>query len=134
METRDLSQVRVLIVEDDFDILKSLVGALSGFRVTPCRSAHEALTMVQNGRRFDVLITGYELLEMSGREVHERVASLDFVLSRHSLLLVSGRLAPGDEDYLDDSHLHVLYMPCKPERLKDEVSALAARALMAAAG
>jgi CheY-like chemotaxis protein len=130
----DLSQCRVLIVEDDFDLLKFIGSALSAFRVTSCRSAHEALSMLGNGRRFDVLVTGYELLEMSGREVHEHVATLDYVLSRHSLLLVSGRLTSSDEDYLDESHLHVLYMPCKPERLKDEVSALAARALMAAAG
>jgi CheY-like chemotaxis protein len=69
------SDIRVLVVEEDADLLEAIVDALSPrYRSTSCRSAHSALALLESGRRFDVLVVGFQMLEMSGRELHERIA------------------------------------------------------------
>ena len=73
--TNPLSDIRVLVVEEDADLLEAIVDALSPrYRSTSCRSAHSALALLESGRRFDVLVVGFQMLEMRGRELHERIA------------------------------------------------------------
>ena len=89
-----LFEVRVLVVEDDADLIESVRRVLPrSFRVTACRSARAAVAIVEAGKFFDVLICGYEMLEMSGRELHWLIADLDPVLARNALVIVSSRLS-----------------------------------------
>ena len=128
-----LNDVRVLVVEDDPALLGSIESALQErHRVTACRSPQSALAMVEAGKHFDVLVCGYEMREMNGRELRARLAERDPVLAHNSLLLGHGRLSIDDEELLEDAHARVLYHPLRSERLRDEVHALAARAALAA--
>ena len=132
MPTDPLSDTRVLVVEEEADLLEAIATALSSlYRPTPCRSAHRALAMVESGRRFDVLICAYQMLEMTGRNLHERLAQVDFVLAGNALLLVAGRPSQEDERYLDESGVRLLYHPFRLERLRQETRILAARAALA---
>ncbi|MGZ6125335.1 MAG: response regulator [Myxococcales bacterium] len=132
MPTDPLADTRVLVVEEDADLLEAITSALSSIcRPTPCRSAHRALALLESGRRFDVLVCGYEMLEMTGRDLHERLAQIDFVLARHSLWIVAGRLSPEDEGYADEARARVLYHPFRLDRLREELRVLAAHAALA---
>lgn len=130
--TDPLSDMRVLMVEEDADLLAAITSAVCSMsRPTPCRSAHRALALLESGKRFDILVCGYQMLEMTGREFHARLAQLDFVLARHSLLIVAGRLSADDEHYVDEARLRVLYHPFRLLRLREELRVLAAHAALA---
>ncbi|HTO96195.1 MAG TPA: hypothetical protein VMK66_04045 [Myxococcales bacterium] len=132
MPADPLSDTRVLVVEEEADVLEAIVSALSSlYRPTPCRSAHRALALLESGGRFDVLVCAYQMLEMTGRDLHERLAEIDFLLARNSLLIVAGRPSPDDERYLDQAGVRLLYHPFRLERLREETRMLAARAALA---
>jgi CheY-like chemotaxis protein len=127
-----LFEVRLLVAEDDADLIDCIRRVLSrSFRVTACRSARAALSLVAEGKFFDVLICGYEMLEMSGRDLHSAIADLDPVLARNTLVIVSGRLAPTDEQYFEGRRVRLLYSPFRSERLREDIEVLATRAMLA---
>lgn len=132
MPTDPLSDTRVLVVEEEADLLEAIVGGLASlYRPTPCRSAHRALALLEAGRRFDVLVSAYQMLEMTGRDFHERLAEIDFVLASNALLIVAGRPTHEDERYLGQAGVRLLYHPFRLERLREETRILAARAALA---
>src|SRR5438552_12460740 len=57
MPVSALFEVRVLVVEDDADLIESVRRVLPrSFRVTACRSARAAVSIVEAGKFFDVLV------------------------------------------------------------------------------
>src|SRR5207237_7655420 len=111
------SEVRVLVVEDDADLLESIRSALSPrYRVTTSPSPGAALNLVGSGKHFDVLVCGYQMLEMSGRELRDRLGEIDPVLAHNSLLVVCGRLSEEDEEDLDQVNARARYDPVRTER------------------
>ena len=132
MPVSALFEVRVLVVEDDADLIESVRRVLPRtFRVTACRSARAAVAIVEAGKFFDVLICGYEMLEMNGRELHSSIADLDAVLARNALLIVSSRLSPEDERYFEDRRVRLIYSPFRSDRLREEIEVLATHAMLA---
>ena len=126
------SDVRVLAVAEDSGLYSAVSNALSSaFRLTACRSPKSALALLDLGRRYDVLVTAFQLLEMTGPHLYEQVSDHDPVLARNTLLIVSGRLNDEEERFLDLGRGRVIYQPFSPDRLREEVSVLAARALLA---
>ena len=126
------SDVRVLVVADDRDLFDAIRSALrSSYRLTACRSPKSALALIDGGKRFDILVAAFHLLEMSGPDLYRRVSDADAVLARNCLLIVSGRLSPDEERFLDLGRGRVMYEPFRADRLREEVSVLAARAVLA---
>ena len=132
--SEELSDARVLLVEEEADLLEWMTSVLSPYRPTPCRSANRALALLDSGMRFDMLVTAYRMLEMTGCQLHQLIARVDFMLARNALLIVAGVLSPEDERYVDDSRLRVMYQPFRGERLREEAHALATRAALSALG
>ncbi len=68
---------RLLIVDDDFDLLNTLKDAfvMSGFMVTTASNGQEALAIFRNGQ-FDIAIFDVELPEMNGFQLTEQVKAL----------------------------------------------------------
>lgn len=88
---------RVLLVEDD-DLLRVQVGGELtnlGYRVVSARSGLEALRLLQDGERFDLLFTDVVMAGMSGEQ----------------LALLARNIVPG---------LPVLYTSGHPETMMDE--------------
>jgi DNA-binding NtrC family response regulator len=127
-----LSTASVLIIEDDPNLMGIVRNAIEpNYRITACLSAREALALLDNGERFDVMITALHLPDLSAPELLQRVGEADPVLARNSLLIAKRRLSIADEEFLDDSHVRAIFVPLRTERLCDEVDALAARAALA---
>jgi len=78
---------RVLILDDNRTLAEILAMSLNamGFEATAYASPGEALRQIQN---FDVLVSTYEMPEMTGLEVAKRAHALGW---RGSLFLMSGR-------------------------------------------
>ena len=130
----EIPEARVLLVEEEADLLEWMTSVLSPYRPTPCRSGNRALALLDSGMRFDMLVTAYRMLEMTGCQLHHLVARVDFMLARSTLLIVAGQLSPDDERYVDHSRLRVMYQPFRGERLREEARALATRAALSALG
>ncbi|NLH80420.1 MAG: hybrid sensor histidine kinase/response regulator [Phyllobacteriaceae bacterium] len=67
---------RSLLFIDDAPFFRNLLGPVlkaAGYRVTVCDSAVEALSMLEDGRRFDVIVSDIEMPEMNGFEFAEAV-------------------------------------------------------------
>jgi CheY-like chemotaxis protein len=132
--TEQLPDARVLLVEEEADLLEWMTSVLSPYRPTPCRSGNRALALLDSGMRFDMLVTAYRMLEMTGCRLHQLIARIDFMLARNALLIVSGGLTPEDERYVDYSRIRVMYQPFRGERLREEARALATRAALSTLG
>ena len=130
----EIPEARVLVVEEEADLLEWMTSVLSPYRPTPCRSGNRALALLDSGMRFDMLVTAYGMLEMTGCQLHHLIARVDFMLARSTLLIVAGQLSPDDERYVDRSRLRVMYQPFRGERLREEARALATRAALSALG
>lgn len=67
---------RSLLFIDDAPFFRNMLGPVlkaAGYRVTVCASAVEALAMLEDGRRFDVVVSDIEMPEMNGFEFAEAV-------------------------------------------------------------
>jgi response regulator RpfG family c-di-GMP phosphodiesterase len=129
------SEIRVLLVEEEADLLEWMTAVLSPwYRPIPCRSAQRALALLDSATRFDMLVTAYGMLEMTGCELHRRVARVDLMLARNALLIVAGRLTAEDERYVDSARLRVIHQPFRGDRLRQETHTLATRAALSALG
>ena len=129
VSTGPLANIRVLVVEDDPDLLHSIREALvHDYRVTACVSGHEALQAMAEGQRFDVLVTALRLLDMDARTLLDGIEEHDATLRRNALLIAEQRLSIEDEEFVDEGHARVMFAPLRPLRLRQEVEALAIHA------
>lgn len=86
-EVRGTGPKKILLVDDDALIAMSSADMLSdlGHEVVEVYSGKEALALIDNGTRFDLLITDYSMPGMTGAElakaVNERVPGMPIVLA-----------------------------------------------------
>ena len=66
----------ILLVEDDPRVSRSTISALEelGYAPTACASGVEAIEILRQGQRFDVIITDVMMPEMTGPELIRRIA------------------------------------------------------------
>lgn len=120
-----LSETRVLVFSQDPALVESVRRALSPrYRVTTCASSLAALSLVESGKRFDVVVGGLE----GGLEFHDRLDLADPVLARSCLFLAPGRISASDEAFVEQIHVRALFGALRIDRLLEEVEALAERA------
>ncbi|MDH5667743.1 MAG: ATP-binding protein [Nitrospira sp.] len=109
---------RHLLYLDDEEMLVELVKArfqLLGYRVTAFTNPKEALESVSaNPNGFDVVVTDYNMPEMSGLEVARRVSAIRDTLP---VILVSGYLTP--ENHAAALAAHIKDIVYKPTMLRE---------------
>ena len=67
---------RSLLFVDDAPFFRNMLGPVlkaAGYKVTVCASANEALQMLDEGKRIDVIVSDIEMPEMNGFEFAEAV-------------------------------------------------------------
>jgi two-component system chemotaxis sensor kinase CheA len=77
-EVRGGGEARSLLLVDDSAFFRNMLAPVlkaAGYRVTAVASAQEALTLLKNGRRFDVLVTDVDMPDMDGFALAEAVRS-----------------------------------------------------------
>ncbi|HEX3850970.1 MAG TPA: response regulator [Polyangiaceae bacterium] len=106
------ARYRVLLVDDDDAVLRSLAAALElEVDVVTCSSAERALELLQK-EDFDVVCSDYSMPGMNGLELFERVAKLKMPVA--CLLLTGSSSFIGRSGTVNE---YVLTKPVEPARL-----------------
>jgi CheY-like chemotaxis protein len=74
----DLTKVKVLVVDDSPEILEyfTSIGNRYGMKVTGAESGDQALTMLANGDSFDIFFIDWQMPNMDGLELAEKIKAL----------------------------------------------------------
>ncbi|HWZ87524.1 MAG TPA: response regulator [Polyangiaceae bacterium] len=118
---------KVLLVDDDAAVLRSLAAALEfDLDIVTCNSAERALTLLASGD-FHVVCTDYSMESMSGLDLLERVAQLPVPIG---CLLVTGSTSFSARHGAGAGDHYVLMKPVAPERVSTLIMQLARTAEM----
>jgi CheY-like chemotaxis protein len=96
-----LRRGRIMVVDDD-----ALVGSALRRMLAPdhdvivTTSARDALTQVQGGARFDIIICDVMMPEMTGVELHAELMKTDPALADRIVFMTGGAFTAGTRDFL----------------------------------
>ncbi|MEO7034150.1 MAG: response regulator [Polyangiaceae bacterium] len=117
---------RVLLVDDDVDLLESAAAVLAGhFEVRTCTSGPEALRVMER-EPFHVVCADWQMPGMNGVEFFHAVAWRRLPISPCFILVTAhaGELR-GQVPYEDRKMLGMLRKPFSPEQLSERVTQFA---------
>ena len=99
----DLTLKKILIVDDDQDVLTLLTEFLRGkdFLVTPAGDPDEALELVKTGA-YSMILSDYEMPGITGLEFFEKVKAIDPLVTQ---VLISGNVRADELVKATESHL-----------------------------
>lgn len=98
----ETSQRRVLVVDDDPLVLRSLTRILArDFEVAAARNGREALDMVRAGGTYDAMLCDLVMPELSGIELHEVLTHDDPELARRTVFLTGGAFTGRAQTFLE---------------------------------
>lgn len=119
--------IRVLIVDDERAVRAVIARALADvFDVVPVGSAQEALSLLDKGEAFDVLLCDLMMPEMSGMELHAQIVARWPELGRRTAVLSGGAFSERAQHFIETSGLTCLDKPFSIGDLIDAVTRLAA--------
>jgi C4-dicarboxylate-specific signal transduction histidine kinase len=118
---------RVLVVDDDALVLRSVARTLSDrCEVSACSSAVEALARIEGGERFDALLCDLMMPEMTGMELHARLAARVPGLARRMLFITGGAFTEAAMRFLAEEKPPCIEKPFEPDQLRQAVERVAA--------
>jgi two-component system, NtrC family, sensor kinase len=112
------ASLKILIVDDDPLVRRSLARVLRKHSITSVGSGREAVELVGSGHNFDVILCDVMMPELTGVDVYERIAELDERAARRIVFLTGGAFSQATatrlerlpnarfEKPLDDERLH----------------------------
>ncbi len=112
---------RVLLVDDDLQILELMCKSLAPHAVSVASSGREALRLLEQGERFDVIVCDLVMPDVSGVEVHERVRKLTPGFERRIIFMTGGILTSASPNVIASLPNACLHKPFPMDALVDEI-------------
>jgi PAS domain S-box-containing protein len=110
---------RVLLIDDEPTILTSLRRALSReHEVTAARSGSEALTLLRQGERFDVIVCDLMMPDVTGMEVHAALLILAPEQAERMVFISGGAFTPQARSFLETTTNECLDKPLDNTQLR----------------
>jgi len=110
---------RVLVVDDELTLLASLRRALGReIDTVLASSANEALAILENDRRFDVVLCDIMMPEVTGIELFERVTEKYPELRERFVFMTGGAFSASTRQFVDSTHLPRLEKPFDVRELR----------------
>jgi two-component system cell cycle sensor histidine kinase/response regulator CckA len=110
--------MKVLIIDDEPLVAKTLARLLRGHEVEICLSAHKALELILSGE-FDLVFCDLMMPELSGRKLFEKVWNQAPELSKRIVFITGGAFTSDLNDLIESQDNRVLYKPFNRETLKE---------------
>lgn len=119
---KDGPRGRVLVIDDEELILRTVARALRPHEVTCTDSARKALALLETDRPFDVILSDLMMPDMTGMEFYEELLKTHPELSDTVVFLSGGALSSRVSDFLAVVPNLYLDKPFQVERLKAVVN------------
>jgi CheY-like chemotaxis protein len=118
--------MRVLVVEDDVQLLRSYARLLSAdHRMIVAHDAREAVDLLNSGSGADIAFVELDLLEIEGGSLLDWLHSHRPELARRTVLVTSTGGAPKHAELLRQYRGHVLHKPVRGELVLETIARLA---------
>lgn len=109
---------RILIIDDEPLVARTVQRALSGHDVVSCSRASEALARMEAGERFDVVLCDLMMPEMTGMDFHAALAARSPEVANRVVFLSGGAFTDRAREFVERTQNTVLEKPFAPERLR----------------
>lgn len=118
--------VSVLAVDDEPFTLKALKRILRRYDVTVASSGREALDIIAQGQRFDVILCDVMMPELTGVDVYEHLRAHSPGTEARIVFITGGAFGAEIVDFLREVPNTTLAKPFDPQQIIDAVDAVAA--------
>jgi len=81
---------RLLLVDDDPLVARALVRLLRGHAVTAVSNGRDAITLLEQGTSYDIILCDIMMPELTGADVYEKIAAMGRGLERNIVFLTGG--------------------------------------------
>lgn len=112
------TSAEILVVDDEPAIGTIVCKVLKGHDVTAVTGARDALSLLDGGRRFDVILCDLMMPEMSGMDFHSELDRRFPDLARRVVFISGGAFTPAAHAYLDAVPNERLAKPFHPEQIR----------------
>jgi len=109
---------RVLIIDDDEEVLDLLARTLRDCTVITASSGREAMDLIGHSQDFDVIVLDVMMPVMSGLDVHRNIREQHPALARRIVFITGGVFSQETEADLDALENPVVYKPISPQELR----------------
>ena len=121
-------RLRVLAVDDEPLVTRALVRVLAGHDVAVANGGRAALERFAAGERFDVILCDLMMPDLTGMEVHTRLASEQPEQAARMIFLTGGAFTEAARGFLERTRAPTIEKPFSPEALRDAVARAAGAA------
>jgi two-component system cell cycle response regulator len=114
-------QTRVMVVDDEAAIGRTLARALRGYEVVVFDNAREALERIVAGDRFDLVLCDLVMADMTGMDLYEEVVRLAPVQAQGFVFVTAGAVTTRARDFVRTVPNLVLAKPFDVQKIRDLV-------------
>jgi DNA-binding response OmpR family regulator len=120
-----LTNVRVLVVEDDADILRMVATVLetTGANVTLAPSGHSALSSLED-QTFDAVVIDWNLGDMPGGALIDQLSATHPNMRTRTLVMTGELIRPQHKHPAEQAGYTMLPKPFRPAALRDAIARL----------
>ncbi|HYO94631.1 MAG TPA: ATP-binding protein, partial [Polyangiaceae bacterium] len=119
-----LNTTRVLLIDDERILLESLARTLEErYAVTTSTSARSALTLLENGESFDLIISDLMMPGMTGMEFYRELERRFPQQSARTVFMTGGAFTPGAQQFLSEVRRRLLEKPFSNSQLLSFIAA-----------
>lgn len=115
-------RARVLLIDDEPLVARAAERVLSAYEVVSVASAAAALGLLEGRERFDAIVCDLMMPQMTGMELHARVAEQAPVLAAKFVFVTGGAFTESAAEFLRTTTNPWVEKPFDPERLRDAVA------------
>jgi len=109
---------RVLVIDDEPNILVSVNRALKRYHVVVAESGERALELLQSGESFDIVLCDLVMGDVSGMDVYAYIEEHRSELLKRMIFMTAGAFTPATRDFLARIHNPVLHKPFDTKTLR----------------
>jgi signal transduction histidine kinase/CheY-like chemotaxis protein len=120
----ELSSIKILIVDDDRILAQTIARMLGHHDVTVVTSGSAALTQLERGASFDVLLCDLMMPELTGIDLYERLERSHRELARRVIFITGGAFTAQARDFLQRTSNVCLEKPLNFEQLEQAIRGL----------
>jgi len=121
---KESSPGRILIIDDEALVAKSLARMIKGANSTAVGGGHEALAILEEDSDFDVLFCDLMMPGLSGPKFYERLEAEYPELAKRVIFITGGVFSDVTQTFLDNSQARCLYKPFSLDSVREAIAGI----------